>query len=80
MADFEGAGLRDDEIDAITHLNAMREFRFDPFSVRPREQCTVGALRAEAAGHDVSTHSFDKGRFEKTVGLAASALQERATA
>ena len=35
--------------------------------VRPPrpEQSTVGALRAEAAGHDVSTtHAFDKGRFE----------------
>jgi hypothetical protein len=32
----------------------MKFFRFDPFSIRPREKCTVGALRAEAAGHDVS--------------------------
>lgn len=32
----------------------MRLFSYDPFSVRPREQCTVGALRAEAAGVDVS--------------------------
>ena len=40
------AGLPDDEINKITHENAMRIFRFDPFAVRPREQCTVGALRA----------------------------------
>ena len=46
--------LTDGEIDAMTHENAMRFFRFDPFSIRPREKCTVGALRAEAAGHDVS--------------------------
>ncbi len=39
-------GVPDDEIDKITHLNAMRHFRFDPFSVRPRGECTVGALRA----------------------------------
>ena len=32
----------------------MRFFRFDPYSIRPREKCTVGALRAEAVGHDVS--------------------------
>ena len=38
----------------MTHQNAMRFFRFDPFAIRPREKCTVGALRAEAAGHDVS--------------------------
>jgi len=38
----------DDEINKISHLNAMRVFRYDPFSVRARERCTVGALRAEA--------------------------------
>ena len=27
----------------------MRIFQFDPFTYRPREQSTVGALRAEAA-------------------------------
>jgi predicted TIM-barrel fold metal-dependent hydrolase len=52
--------LTDPEIDEMTHANAMRFFRFDPFSIRPREKCTVGALRAEAAGHDVSIQS--KGR------------------
>jgi predicted TIM-barrel fold metal-dependent hydrolase len=52
--------LTDHEIDEMTHANAMRFFRFDPFSIRPREKCTVGALRAEAEGHDVSIQS--KGR------------------
>ena len=46
---------RDDEIDKITHLNAMRHFRYDPFTaLGGKENCTVGALRAEAVGHDVS--------------------------
>ena len=40
-------GVPDEEIDKITHLNAMRIFQFDPFSVRPREKATAGALRAE---------------------------------
>ena len=40
-------GVPDEEIDKITNLNAMRIFRFDPFSVRPREKATAGALRAE---------------------------------
>jgi predicted TIM-barrel fold metal-dependent hydrolase len=44
----------DDEINKITHLNAMRLFNFDAFKHRPREQCTVGALRAEAGDWDVS--------------------------
>lgn len=35
-------------VDKITHLNAMREFSFDPFSILGRENCTVGALRAKA--------------------------------
>ena len=48
------AGVPDDEIDKITHENAMRLFQYDPFAARPKEQCTVGALRAEAADVDVS--------------------------
>jgi predicted TIM-barrel fold metal-dependent hydrolase len=47
-------GVPDDEVDLITHRNAMRWFRFDPFRGRPREQCTVGALRARSADWDVS--------------------------
>jgi hypothetical protein len=35
----------------------MRHFRFDPFAHRPPEQCTVGALRAEASGVDTTTRS-----------------------
>ncbi len=50
-------GLSDDVIDRITHLNAMRHFRFDPFADRTREDCTVGALRAGASDVDVSTVS-----------------------
>ena len=60
MQAWEPTDLTDHEIDEMTHLNAMKFFRFDPFSIRPREQCTVGALRAEAEGHDVSIVS--KGR------------------
>ena len=32
----------------------MRHFRFDPFAHRPKEQCTVGALRAQAVDVDVT--------------------------
>jgi predicted TIM-barrel fold metal-dependent hydrolase len=53
-------GVSDSDIAKISHANAMRHFRFDPFSVRPRERCTVGALRAEAADVDVTPRS--KGR------------------
>jgi predicted TIM-barrel fold metal-dependent hydrolase len=47
-------GLTDHEINKITHENAIRLFRFDPFAHRSKEQCTVGALRAEATHVDTS--------------------------
>ncbi|HVJ96642.1 MAG TPA: amidohydrolase family protein [Acidimicrobiia bacterium] len=66
MKGFAPTDLTDDEINKMTHLNAMKFFQYDPFSKRPREQCTVGALRAEAAGHDVSIQS--KGRRSENEG------------
>jgi hypothetical protein len=48
------AGVPDVEVNKITHENAMRLFRYDPFSQRPREKCTVAALRAESADVDTS--------------------------
>ncbi|HXX90811.1 MAG TPA: amidohydrolase family protein [Acidimicrobiales bacterium] len=51
-------GLPEDDIEKITHTNAMRHFRFDPFAHRPREQCTVGALRAQASDVDVIATSY----------------------
>jgi predicted TIM-barrel fold metal-dependent hydrolase len=54
MEAFAPTDLTDHEINQITHLNAMKFFQYDPFSIRPREQCTAGALRAEAVGHDIS--------------------------
>ena len=50
-------GVPDAEIDKITHRNAMRHFQYDPFQARPREQATVGALRAQAVGWDISVKS-----------------------
>ena len=56
----------DGDIDKMSHENAMRWYRFDPYSRRSRESCTVGALRAEVAGHDISVRSLDTGRREKS--------------
>jgi predicted TIM-barrel fold metal-dependent hydrolase len=53
-------GVPDVEVDAMTHLNAMRFFSYDPFSVRPRSECTVGALRALAGDVDTSIRSSGK--------------------
>ena len=40
-------GLSDEVVNKFTHENAIRIYQFDPFAFRPKEQCTVGALRAE---------------------------------
>jgi predicted TIM-barrel fold metal-dependent hydrolase len=72
-------GVPDGEMNRISHENAMRWYDFDPFSIRPREQSTVAALRNEVAGHDISIRSFDTGRFEKTEPNLAE-LQAKATA
>jgi hypothetical protein len=38
-------GVPDHELNKITFENAARWYQFDPFAHRPRERCTVGALR-----------------------------------
>lgn len=48
-------GLDPGLIDKITHQNAMREYSFDPISLRGgRENCTVGHLRELGKDVDVS--------------------------
>ena len=59
---FIAAQVPDAEIDQITHLNAMRVFRYDPFSVLGRENCVVGALRALAGNLDTSPRSYGAAR------------------
>jgi predicted TIM-barrel fold metal-dependent hydrolase len=54
---FGANQVPDDHIDKITHQNAMRWYSFDPFTHVPKAEATVGALRAKAAGHDVSIMS-----------------------
>jgi hypothetical protein len=64
-------GVPDDEIDKITHANAMRLFNYDPFStLGGRDNCNVGALRAQAAGWDVSV----KAQGIKATGTGATDL------
>jgi predicted TIM-barrel fold metal-dependent hydrolase len=75
------SSVPDDELAKISHENACRWYSFDPFANRPKEHCTVGALRKEAAGHDVSIRSMDRGRFgQKGHGIEIGKLSERATA
>jgi hypothetical protein len=54
-------GVPDEEIDMVTWENACRWYQFDPFEHRTREECTVGALRAQAT--DVDTTPREYGGF-----------------
>jgi hypothetical protein len=54
---LEEGGCSDDEIDKITHSNAARWLRTDLFEHLPRENATVGALRATATDVDMRTRS-----------------------
>lgn len=83
---FAEHDVPDDEIAKITHENAMRWYQFDPFAHIPRERATVGALRRQAEGHDVSIMSLSRrvlspdeklaqfrGRAERAATAAAAA-------
>lgn len=54
LAELEAAGADDSDINKITWQNSARFFSWDPFAHTPREQATVGALRAKATDVDVS--------------------------
>ena len=61
--------------------NGIRWYHWDPFRIRPRERCTVGALRAESPGHDVAVRSYDQGRFSHAhAGIDIGQLAKSATA
>jgi predicted TIM-barrel fold metal-dependent hydrolase len=62
MAEFEEAGVNDDEINMITFENSCRFFEFDPFTQVEREDATVGALRALVPDVDTSTVTKDEFR------------------
>ncbi len=67
---FELAKCSEVEIDKITHGNAARFLRFDPFAHRTREESTVAALRATATDVDLRTRSkadYKKG-YEESYG------------
>jgi predicted TIM-barrel fold metal-dependent hydrolase len=58
-------GMSDAERAKVGYENAMRWYSFDPFVHRAKEASTAKALRAEAAGYDVSIRSVDTGRHER---------------
>ncbi|MFZ4584159.1 MAG: amidohydrolase family protein [Acidimicrobiia bacterium] len=66
--------LTDDEVDAISYRSACTAFSFDPFSMRPKEQCTVGARRADAADWDVSIVAKGGAKPAPAGGISISEL------
>ena len=77
-------GVPDAEINLMTHENAMRHFRYDPFRHIPKEQATVGALRAQATHVDLSLRSHgglapSEGRGIVTAGEVAKQLASTMT-
>ena len=55
--EIEAAGLSDEDINKITWQNACRFFDWDPFVAIPKEEATVGGLRAATPDVDVSRMS-----------------------
>ena len=60
-------GLSQENMDKVTHLNAMKLFGYDPFSVIPKEQCTVRALREQSKDHDFEIRAQSKGGVKHKV-------------
>lgn len=52
--EFKKGAVSDEDINKITYQNALKIFDFDPFSKVAREECTVGALRAQAKDVDLT--------------------------
>jgi hypothetical protein len=66
--------LPDEDIEKISHRNAMACFNFDPFAHRPKERCTVRALRAEASDVDIETKSMGRRKADADAGALAARL------
>ncbi|MDG2025499.1 MAG: amidohydrolase family protein [Acidimicrobiales bacterium] len=71
--------LTDEQVAKITHENAMRNFGFDPFAHRAKEDCTVGALRATATDVDLVTHVGRKSTGDLTDMVAMAKAAKKPT-
>jgi hypothetical protein len=60
--------IPDDEVNKMTYENAMRFFQYDPFAHIPKDQATVGALRARAADVDVEIKGSGKAPRDPSEG------------
>jgi predicted TIM-barrel fold metal-dependent hydrolase len=67
-------GLPAGDVAKITHQNALRVFSFDPFAHVPREQATVGALRAQATDVDLGYRSSARLKKEGTETVSVMSI------
>jgi predicted TIM-barrel fold metal-dependent hydrolase len=70
-------GVSRQDIDRMSHRNAIRHFHYDPFASMRPEDCTVAALRRRAAGHDVTIRP--RGRRGAGAATLASELSKLAS-
>jgi predicted TIM-barrel fold metal-dependent hydrolase len=70
MAEFVAAGTSDELIHKITWENACAFYNWDPFKHTPKEQASVGALRALAG--DVDTSVTTKAQYRQRYLVAAA--------
>jgi predicted TIM-barrel fold metal-dependent hydrolase len=62
LQQLDGAGMSDVDIEKVTWGNVARFCDYDPFAAIPKEQATVGALRAKAIDVDTSIVSRSEWR------------------
>jgi hypothetical protein len=66
----QAKNLTDEQIEKISHLNAIRFFRFDDmFKNFKREELTVGALRAKARAKGVDVAPKSSGGARPSVDM-----------
>jgi predicted TIM-barrel fold metal-dependent hydrolase len=71
-------GVTDAEINQMTHENACSFFSYDPFSTLGKENCSVGALRAQATDVDTTPKSSGKKVERPSEPVTILGLMERA--
>jgi predicted TIM-barrel fold metal-dependent hydrolase len=70
LAEMNGAGATDEEINKITWENSCRYFGWDPFQHISKSDATVGALRAQSPDVDVTIRSKHEWRQRYEAAMA----------
>jgi predicted TIM-barrel fold metal-dependent hydrolase len=79
-ANFEAFDVADEDINKITHENAMRLYHFEPSNYIPKEEAKVGALRKAAVGHDVEIRALSIHKHKAATSMAEFQANAKAVA